>query len=91
MTLDRSALERVHQPLARPKVGHPLESILLGMTRIYPECPDLEPHDRSLVAGVLFRQQPDDEEDEDEDDHDGKEDNDEDYEEEEEEDDGYSE
>jgi hypothetical protein len=54
------------------------------MSRIYPECPDSDPSDRSVVADVLFRQEPDEEEEEDEDD--GKEDDDD-----ADDDDGYSE
>ena len=56
------------------------------MSRIYPECPDSDPADRSVAADVLLRQEPDEEEEEDEDDGDGKEDDDDDKD-----DDGYSE
>ena len=42
------------------------------MSRIHAEIPDSEPSDRSVAAGVLLRQEPDEEEDEEEDD--GKED-----------------
>ncbi len=54
------------------------------MSRIRPECPDLDPSDRSVPADVLLRQEPDEEEEEEEDD--GKEDDDDDTT-----DDGYSE
>ena len=48
------------------------------MSRIYPECPDSVPPDRSVAADVLLRQEPDEEEDEEEDEGDGKEDDDDD-------------
>jgi hypothetical protein len=51
-----------------------------GMHRMNPECLDHEPSDRSAVANMLLRVEPDEEEDED----DSKEDDDDD-------DDGYSE
>ena len=54
------------------------------MSRNHPECPDSDPSDRSVVADVLLRQEPD--EDEEEDEGDGKEDDDDD-----DGDDGYSE
>jgi hypothetical protein len=57
------------------------------MSRIHPECADSESSDESVVADVLFRQEPDeedDEEEEDEGDGDGNEEEDDD-------DDGYSE
>lgn len=57
------------------------------MSRIYPECPDLDPADRSVAADLLVRQEPDEEEDEEEGEGDGKEDDDDD----DEGDDGYSE
>jgi hypothetical protein len=60
---------------------------MLGMSRVHPESPDSDPHDRLVPADVLLRQEPDDEEDEEEDKDDGKEDNDDD----EENGDGYSE
>ena len=44
------------------------------MSRIYPECPDSHPPDRSEAAHLLLRQVPDEEEDEEEDKGDGKED-----------------
>jgi hypothetical protein len=54
------------------------------MSRIHPECPGPAPSDRSVLADVLLRQEPDEEEDEEEDEGNGKEDDDDD-------DDGYSE
>ena len=54
------------------------------MSRIHPENLDPDPSDRSVAAGVLLRQEPDEEEDEEEDEGDDKEDDDGD------EDDGYS-
>ena len=57
------------------------------MDRIHPEKPCSESTDRSVAAGVLVRQEPDDEEDEEEDEGDGREDNDD----EDNGDDGYSE
>jgi hypothetical protein len=57
------------------------------MSRMRPECPDSDPPDRSVVADVLLRQEPDEGEDEEEDEGDGKEDDDDD----DETDDGYSE
>ncbi|MBZ5682877.1 MAG: hypothetical protein LAO24_22520 [Acidobacteriia bacterium] len=58
------------------------------MSRIYPECPDSDPSDRSVVADVRLRQEPEEEEEEDEeeDEGDSKEDDDDDKD-----DDGYSE
>lgn len=56
------------------------------MSRVRPECPDPNPLDRSEAAGVLFRQEPDEDEDEEEDGDDGKENDDDDDKE-----DGYSE
>ncbi|MFZ1138227.1 MAG: hypothetical protein ABR881_31540 [Candidatus Sulfotelmatobacter sp.] len=56
------------------------------MSRIYPECPDSDPSDRSVVADVRLRQEPEEEEDEEEDEGDSKEDDDDDKD-----DDGYSE
>jgi hypothetical protein len=61
--------------------------ISLDMSRIYPECPDSDPADRSVAADVLLRQEPDEEEEEDEDD--DKEDDDDD--DDDKDDDGYSE
>jgi hypothetical protein len=43
------------------------------MSRIQPECPELDLSDRSVAADVLLRQEPDEEEDEEEDEGDGKE------------------
>ncbi len=57
------------------------------MSRIYPECSDSDPSDRSVAADVLLRKEPDSEEDEEEDEGDGKEDDDDDGKN----DDGYSE
>ncbi len=59
------------------------------MRRIRPEYLDSDPSDRSVVADVLVRQEPDEEEDEEEeeDEGDGKEDDDDD----DKDDDGYSE
>jgi hypothetical protein len=37
------------------------------MSRIQPECPELDLSDRSVAADVLLRQEPDEEEDEEED------------------------
>jgi hypothetical protein len=42
------------------------------MNRIHPECPASDPCDRSVVADLLLRQEPDEEEDEEEDEGDGK-------------------
>ena len=57
------------------------------MSRIYPECLESGPSDRSVAAGVLLRQEPDEEEeDEEEDEGDRKEDDEDDGT-----DDGYSE
>jgi hypothetical protein len=59
------------------------------MSRIYPECLDSGPPDRSVAANVLLRQAPDEEDEdqeEDEGDGNGKED-----EEDDDKDDGYSE
>ncbi len=55
------------------------------MGRIYPECPDSDPSDLSVLADVLLRQEPEEEEDEEEE-KDGEE-----KEDEEEDDEGYSE
>jgi hypothetical protein len=59
------------------------------MSRIYPECLDSGPSDRSVAANVLLRQEPDEEEEEDEeeDQGDGEDDDDDD----DRDDDGYSE
>ena len=38
------------------------------MSNIYPECPDSGSSDRSLLANLILRQEPDEEEDEEEDD-----------------------
>jgi hypothetical protein len=46
------------------------------MSSTHPECLDSDPSDRSVVADVLLRQEPDEEEDEEEDEGDGKEDDD---------------
>jgi hypothetical protein len=54
------------------------------MGRIFPQCLDANPPDRSVAADILLRQEPDEEEDEDEGDR--KEDD-----EDEDTDDGYSE
>ena len=54
----------------------------MDMSRIHPECSEVDPPDWSVAADALLRQEPDEEEDE----GDGKEDEDDD-----EEDDGYSE
>jgi hypothetical protein len=59
----------------------------LDMSRIYPECHDSYPSDRSVPADVLLRQEPVEEEDEEEDESDDKEDDDDD----DKGDDGYSE
>ena len=64
-----------------------VRGVRLDMSRIYPECPDSDPSDRSVAANVLLRQEPDGEEDEEEDEGDGKEDDDND----DKDDDGYSE
>jgi hypothetical protein len=56
------------------------------MGRIYAECPDLDPSDRSVATDVLLREEPDEEEDEEEDKGKDKEDEDD-----ADEDDGYSE
>jgi hypothetical protein len=56
------------------------------MGGIHPECPHLEPFDRSVAVDVLLRQEPDEEEDEEEDGGDDKEEDDDDVG-----DDGYSE
>ncbi len=58
------------------------------MSRIFPQCLDANPSDRSARGGdVLLREEPDEEEDEEEDENDGKEDDDDG----DETDDGYSE
>ena len=36
----------------------------MDMSRIHPECPGSDPPDRSVVADLLLRQEPDEEEDE---------------------------
>ena len=41
------------------------------MSRIYPECLDSAPSDRSVAADVLLRQEPDEEEEEDEEEDEG--------------------
>jgi hypothetical protein len=58
------------------------------MSRIYPECSEADPPDRSVAGGALLRQEPDEEEDEEEDEGDGREKEDD---EDEDTDDGYSE
>ena len=68
-------------PLAKVQAYH------LGMGRIHPECPDSDLSDRSVLADLVLRQEPDDEEDEEEDEGGGKEDDGDDDEDE----DGYSE
>jgi len=55
------------------------------MSRIHPECSDVDPPDRSVAADVHLRQEPDEEEEEDEEE-DGEQNDDE-----EEDDEGYSE
>jgi hypothetical protein len=67
-----------------------VRGVRLDMSRIYPECPDSDPSDRSVAADVLLRQEPDEEEDEEEDEGDGKEDDDDD-DGDDKDDDGYSE
>jgi hypothetical protein len=67
-----------------PAFAKVYRGVPLGMSRIYPECLDSGPPDRSVAANALLRQEPDEEEDEDE--GDSKEDEDDG-----EEDDGYSE
>ena len=65
------------------------QGVPLGMSRIYPECLDSGPSDRSVAANILLRQEPDEEEvdeEEDEDEGDGKKDD-----EDDDNDDGYSE
>jgi hypothetical protein len=59
------------------------------MSRIRPECLDLNPSDRSVAANVLLRQEPEEDAEDEEGYGDGKEHGDDD--DEEEEDDGYSE
>jgi hypothetical protein len=57
-----------------------VHGVLLGMSRIRPQCLDPEPSDRSIAADVLLREEPEEEEDdEEEDDDDNKEDDDEGY------------
>ena len=57
------------------------------MSTIHPECTNSGLSDRSIAAGILLRQEPDEEEDDDEEDEDeDKEDDDDNHE-----DDGYSE
>jgi hypothetical protein len=55
------------------------------MNRIHPECPNSDPSNRSVVADIFLRQEPDEEEDEEEDEGNGEEDEDDDTA------DGYSE
>ena len=74
-----------------PAFAKVYRGVPLGMSRIYPECLDSGPADRSVAANVLLRQAPDEEdeyqeEEEDEDEGDGKEDD-----EDDDNDDGYSE
>ena len=78
-----------------PAFAKVYRGVPLGMSRIYPECLDSGPSDRSVAANVLLRQAPDEEdedqeEEEDEGDGDGngngKEDD-----EDDDNDDGYSE
>ncbi len=56
------------------------------MSKIHPDCPDLDTFDQSVVADVFLRHEPDEEEDEEEDEGDSKEDDDDDQD-----DNGYSE
>ena len=53
----------------------------LSMSRMPPECLDVEPSDRSIAADVLLREEPEEEEDDEEEDDDDEEGD----------DDGYSE
>jgi hypothetical protein len=69
--------------------GQGLRGVPLVMSRILPEYPDSNPSDRSVLADVFLRQQPDEEEEE-EDKGDGKDDDDDD-DQEGEDDEGYSE
>jgi hypothetical protein len=74
-----------------PAFAKVYRGVPLGMSRIYPECLDSDPSDRSVAANVLLRQAPDEEdedqeEEEDEGDGNGKEDD-----EDDDNDDGYSE
>jgi hypothetical protein len=48
--------------------------VTLDMSRIHPECGN--PSDQSVVADLIFRQEPDEEEDEEEDEDDGTNDDD---------------
>jgi hypothetical protein len=59
-----------------PAFAKAYRGVPLGISRIYPECLDSDPSDRSVAANVLFRQEPNEEEEdeeEDEDEGDGKE------------------
>ncbi len=62
-----------------------MRGVPLGMSRMYPECPDSGPFYLSVVYDLILRQEPD-EEDEEDDEGDGKKDEDDNRE-----DDGYSE
>ncbi len=55
--------------------GRP-EAYHFDMRRLHPECSDSESSDRSLLADILLREEPEDEEEEDEEEHDGGEDED---------------
>ena len=56
-----------------PAFAKGYRGVPLDMSRIHPECPGSDPPDRSVVADLLLRQEPDEEEDEEEDENDGKE------------------
>ena len=71
----------IARPACQSVLGVPLD-----MSRIHPKCPHSDPSDRSVVADVLLRQEPDEEVDEEDDEGNGKKDDDDDRE-----DDGYSE